>query len=88
MRVASEDAFFACPEIDRGVLAGGGSFFTRLNMPSGPHPRDDLHGPAVHAREELQQNTGFFNYVVPKDQVMPQGDGARRRSSPARAWPR
>ncbi len=33
MRVASRDAFFACPEIDRGVLAGGGSFFTRLNMP-------------------------------------------------------
>ena len=34
MRVASRDAFFACPEIDRGVLAGGGSFFTRHNMPS------------------------------------------------------
>jgi enoyl-CoA hydratase/carnithine racemase len=70
MRVASRDAFFACPEIDRGVLAGGGSFFTRLNMPSG-RIREMIYTGRRFMAEELQENTGFFNYIVPKDQVMP-----------------
>ena len=38
IRVASEEAFFAVPEIDRGVMAAGGSFFTRINMPAGAQP--------------------------------------------------
>ena len=70
MRVASKDAFFACPEIDRGVLAGGGSFFTRLNMPSG-RIREMIYTGRRFMADELQENSGFFNYVVPKDQVMP-----------------
>ena len=70
MRVASQDAFFACPEIDRGVLAGGGSFFTRLNMPSG-RIREMIYTGRRFMAEELQENTGFFNYIVPKEQVMP-----------------
>lgn len=70
MRVASRDAFFACPEIDRGVLAGGGSFFTRLNMPAG-RIREMIYTGRRFMAEELQENTGFFNYIVPKDQVMP-----------------
>jgi len=70
IRVAWGDAFFACPEIDRGVLAGGGSFFTRLNMPAG-RIREMIYTGRRFMAEELQQNTGFFNYIVPKDQVMP-----------------
>jgi enoyl-CoA hydratase/carnithine racemase len=70
LRVASKDAFFACPEIDRGVLAGGGSFFTRLNMPTG-RIREMIYTGRRFMAEELQQHSGFFNYVVPKDQVMP-----------------
>ena len=70
MRVASKDAFFACPEIDRGVLAGGGSFFTRLNMPAG-RIREMIYTGRRFMAAELQENTGFFNYIVPKDQVMP-----------------
>jgi enoyl-CoA hydratase/carnithine racemase len=33
IRVGSQDVFFTCPGIDRGVPAGGASFFTRLTMP-------------------------------------------------------
>jgi enoyl-CoA hydratase/carnithine racemase len=70
LRVAAKDAFFACPEIDRGVLAGGGSFFTRLNMPAG-RIREMIYTGRRFMAEEMQENTGFFNYIVPKDQVMP-----------------
>lgn len=70
LRVASKDAFFACPEIDRGVLAGGGSFFTRLNMPAG-RIREMIYTGRRFMAEELQQHSGFFNYIVPRDQVMP-----------------
>ncbi len=69
IRVASQEAFFACPEIDRGVLAGGGSFFTRLNMPIG-RIREMIYTGRRFMAEELR-DTGFFNYIVPKDQVMP-----------------
>jgi enoyl-CoA hydratase len=70
LRVASREAFFACPEIDRGVLAGGGSFFTRLNMPVAKI-REMIYTGRRFMADELQENSGFFNYVVPKDQVMP-----------------
>jgi enoyl-CoA hydratase/carnithine racemase len=68
IRVASADAFFGFPEIDRGVLAGGGSFLLRLNLPAGLI-REMIYTGRRFAAEELR-NTGFFNYVVPKDQVM------------------
>ena len=69
IRVASEEAFFAIPEIDRGVMAAGGSFFTRLNMPMGKVREMVLTGRRFTA-EELRE-TGIFNYVVPKKDVMP-----------------
>jgi enoyl-CoA hydratase/carnithine racemase len=69
IRVASEEAFFAVPEIDRGVMAAGGSFFTRINMPAGKVREMVLTGRRFTA-EELR-DTGVFNYVVPKAEVMP-----------------
>ena len=69
IRVASEEAFFAVPEIDRGVMAAGGSFFTRINMPAGKVREMVLTGRRFTA-EELRE-TGVFNYVVPKAEVMP-----------------
>jgi enoyl-CoA hydratase/carnithine racemase len=69
IRVASEEAFFAVPEIDRGVMAAGGSFFTRINMPAGKVREMVLTGRRFTA-EELR-DTGVFNYIVPKAEVMP-----------------
>jgi enoyl-CoA hydratase/carnithine racemase len=69
LRVAAAEAFFACPEIDRGVLAGGGSFFTRLNMPVGTI-REMIYTGRRFPAPELQP-TGFFNYIVPRPQVLP-----------------
>jgi enoyl-CoA hydratase/carnithine racemase len=69
IRIASEDAFFAVPEIDRGVLAGAGGFFMRLNMPQGKIREMIFTGRRFMA-EELRE-TGFLNYIVPADQVMP-----------------
>lgn len=69
IRVASQEAFFAVPEIDRGVMAAGGSFFTRINMPMGKVREMVLTGRRFTA-EELRE-TGVFNYVVPKAEVMP-----------------
>jgi enoyl-CoA hydratase/carnithine racemase len=70
LRVASREALFAHPEIDRGVIAGGGSFLTRLNVP-GAKVREMIYTGRRFTAEELQEHSGFFNYVVPKDQVMP-----------------
>jgi enoyl-CoA hydratase/carnithine racemase len=66
IRVASEEAFFACPEIDRGVLPGGGGFFTRIGMPQGKVREMTFTGRRFMA-EELR-NTGLLDYIVPKDQ--------------------
>jgi enoyl-CoA hydratase/carnithine racemase len=68
IRVASEEAFFAAPEIDRGVLAAGGGFFLRLNMPQGFVRELILTGRRFTASEMYER--GFFNYVVPRAQVM------------------
>ena len=68
IRVASEEAFFAAPEIDRGVLAAGGGFFLRLNMPQGFVRELILTGRRFSAQEMYDR--GFFNYVVPKAQVL------------------
>jgi enoyl-CoA hydratase/carnithine racemase len=69
IRVASEEAFFAVPEIDRGVMAAGGAFFTRLNMPMGK-VRELLFTGRRFMAEELR-NSGVFDYIVPKKEVMP-----------------
>ena len=69
IRVASEEAFFAIPEIDRGVMAAGGSFFTRINAPVGKVREMVLTGRRFTA-DELR-DSGIFNYIVPKSEVMP-----------------
>jgi enoyl-CoA hydratase/carnithine racemase len=69
MRVAAEDAKFACPEIDYGLVAGGGGLFVHVNMPVAKVREMAFTGEAFTARD--LEPTGFFNYVVPQDQVMP-----------------
>ena len=68
IRIAADDAFFGLPEIDRGVVAGGGSFFSRLSMPEGLI-REMLYTGRRFSAEELRAS-GFFNDIVPRDQVL------------------
>jgi enoyl-CoA hydratase/carnithine racemase len=68
IRVASEDAFFASPEIDRGILAGGGAFYNRLNMPQGIIRELVFTGRRFSAQE--MKEAGFLNYVVPRKDVL------------------
>lgn len=85
MRVGAEDAFFAVPEIDRGVVAGGGCFFSRLSMPDAFVREMMYTGRRFSAREVAK--TGFFNYVIPRDQVLAKAlemaDIIARKSLPA-----
>lgn len=67
MRVASEDAFFACPEIDYGLVAGGAALFAHRNMPDAIIQEMLFTGSRFTARQ-LEQ-TGFFNYVVERREV-------------------
>src|SRR4029077_8261817 len=64
-RIASKDAFFSLPEIDRGVLANGGGFFFRLRMPQGMM-REMIYTGRRYTAEELGP-TGIFNHIVPKE---------------------
>lgn len=68
LRVAAEDAQFACPEIDYGLVAGGGGVFAMLKMPEAK-VREMLFTGARFSARELEP-TGFFNYVLPRDQVV------------------
>lgn len=80
MRVAANDAKFACPEIDYGLVAGGGGLFVHVNMPLAKVREMAFTGQAFTARE--LEPTGFFNYVVARDQVLPKTyDIARRIAS-------
>jgi enoyl-CoA hydratase/carnithine racemase len=69
MRVAAEDAKFACPEIDYGLVCGGGGLFAMLKMPEAKMREILFTGRKFTARE--LEPTGFLNYVVPRDEVMP-----------------
>jgi enoyl-CoA hydratase/carnithine racemase len=68
MRVAAEDARFACPEIDYGLVGGGSGLFGMLKMPEAK-VRELLFTGRKFTALELQP-TGFFNYVVPRAQVL------------------
>jgi enoyl-CoA hydratase/carnithine racemase len=68
IRVAAENSFFAMPEIDRGVVAGG-MFFQRLNMPQGMI-REIIYTGRRLTAEEMRQ-AGFYSYVVPEKDVVP-----------------
>lgn len=68
MRIASEDAAFACPEIDYGLVAGRAAVFALAGM-SEAKVREMLFTGARYTARELEP-TGFFNYVVPRERVM------------------
>jgi len=68
MRVAAEDAVFACPEIDYGLVGGGAGLFGMLKMPEAKVREILFTGRRFTARE--LEPTGFFNYVLPRDAVI------------------
>ena len=67
MRVAAENAPFACPEIDYGLVGGGAGLFGMLKMPEAKVREMLFTGRKFTARE--LEPTGFFNYVVPRAEV-------------------
>ena len=69
VRIASKDAFFSLPEIDRGVLANGGGMFFRLRMPQG-FIREMIFTGRCFMAEELR-DACVFNRIVAKEQVLP-----------------
>ena len=69
MRVASSEAQFACPEIDYGLVAGGAGLLALLKMPEAK-VREMLFTGRKFTALELEP-TGFFNYVVPRHEVLP-----------------
>ncbi len=68
IRVAAEDAFFQHPEIERGAIAGGGSFYSRLNMPQSI-VREMIFTARRFTADEMLR-AGFLNHVVPRAAVM------------------
>lgn len=85
LRIGADDGFFAVPEIDRGVVAGGGCFFSRLSMPDA-FVREMMYTGRRFSTQEVAK-TGFFNYVVARDQVLGKAlelaDIIARKSLPA-----
>jgi enoyl-CoA hydratase len=69
MRIAAEDAVFACPEIDYGLVGGGAGLFSMLKMPEAKIRELLFTGRRFSARE--LEPTGFFNYIVPRAEVLP-----------------
>ena len=69
MRIASSEAQFACPEIDYGLVAGGAGLLALLKMPEAK-VREMLFTGRKFTALELEP-TGFFNYVVPRHEVLP-----------------
>jgi enoyl-CoA hydratase len=68
MRVAAEDTRFACPEIDYGLVGGGAGLFSLLKLPEAKVREILFTGRRFTARE--LEPTGFFNYVVPRPDVL------------------
>ena len=69
MRVASENARFACPEVDYGLVGGSAGMFATLGVPEAKIREMVYTGRAFTARE--LESTGFFNYVLPPAAVLP-----------------
>lgn len=69
LRVVSEDARFACPEVDYGLIGGSAGLFATLRMPEAK-VREMLYTGRSFAARELE-STGFFNYVLPSAAVIP-----------------
>lgn len=68
MRIAAEDARFAVPEIDYGLVGGGAGLFAMLKMPEAK-VREMLYTGSKYTARELE-STGFFNYVLPRVEVV------------------
>jgi enoyl-CoA hydratase len=68
IRVASSKAFFAKPEIDRGVVAAGGIQLLRLNMSAGK-VREMIYTARRFSAEEMLK-AGYLDYVVEPEEVM------------------
>ncbi|CAM8662223.1 MULTISPECIES: enoyl-CoA hydratase/isomerase family protein [Sphingobium] len=69
LRIAAEDARFACPEVDYGLVGGSAGLFASLRMPEAK-VREMLYTGRTFTARELE-STGFFNYVVPAPAVLP-----------------
>lgn len=69
LRVVSEDARFACPEVDYGLVGGSAGLFATLGVPEAKVREMLYTGRAFTARE--LESTGFFNYVTPPSAVLP-----------------
>ena len=68
IRVASRKAFFAKPEIDRGVVASGGIQLMRVGLPAG-FVREMIYTGRRVPAEEMQAR-GFIDHVVEPEEVM------------------
>jgi enoyl-CoA hydratase/carnithine racemase len=68
MRIAAENARFACPEIDYGLVGGGAGLFAWLKLPEAKSREILFTGRKFTARE--LEPTGFFNYVLPRAEVI------------------
>ena len=73
MRVAAAEATFSCPEIDYGLVAGSGGLLAWLKLPEGKVREMFFTGRRFTAVE--LEGTGFFNYVVPREDVLPTAMG-------------
>lgn len=69
LRVVAEDAILACPEIDYGLVSGGSGLLAQLNVPQARIREMTLTGARFRARD--LESTGFFNYVLPREAVLP-----------------
>lgn len=69
LRVASEGARLACPEVDYGLIGGSAGLLASLRMPEAKVREMVYTGRSFTARE--LENTGFFNYIVPHAAVLP-----------------
>lgn len=69
LRVASDSARLACPEVDYGLIGGSAGLLASLRMPEAKVREMVYTGRSFTARE--LENTGFFNYIVPHAAVLP-----------------
>lgn len=77
LRVAADDARFAVPEIDYGLVGGGAGLFGLLKMPEAKVREMLFTGGRYTARDI--EGTGFFNAVVPRAAVLDTALGLARR---------
>lgn len=68
-RVASQEALFALPEIDFGLMSGCAGRFVALRLPE-PKLREMLYTGRKFSARELEP-TGFFNYVTAPGDALP-----------------